>query len=317
VEGAPHRGEGSETNEGVVLLLGDLGSDVDGGDVWEGESFRAAVTALTRVAVFGGHARSTAILCGASDQGCSGQRYSGSHVCWCPSATETSYIRATNQKIRAESLWKWPSSRDGQGDLDLPRCRENHRGCSPFRFGLSPIGIFLSLSPIPPPMKQPGAVRKPYNGHKKALAIALDVGTTFSGVSYAVLDPGEVPKIYEVTRSVLRVPSPPHFRVTLSGVFHPSCPFAPPSVAVCRSRNTWANVIVKCRFPGQEHQAGNPKIPTIVWYDRHGDAVKAGAEAEEQSIINTAEEQGWTKVELYVSRPVPMSDTDLPPPCTH
>jgi len=56
-------------------------------------------------------------------------------------------------------------------------------------------------------MKQPGL----YNGHKKALTIALDVGTTFSGVSYVVLDPGEIPKIYKVTRYAPRVPSPPHF----------------------------------------------------------------------------------------------------------
>jgi len=70
-------------------------------------------------------------------------------------------------------------------------------------------------------MKQPGTARKPYNGPKKALAIALDVGTTFSGVSYAVLDPGEIPKIYEVTRYAPRVPSPPHFSVTLTDVLRP------------------------------------------------------------------------------------------------
>jgi len=49
-------------------------------------------------------------------------------------------------------------------------------------------------------MKQSGTTRKPYTGHKKAVVIALDVGTTFSGASYAILDPGEIPKIYEVTR---------------------------------------------------------------------------------------------------------------------
>jgi len=49
----------------------------------------------------------------------------------------------------------------------------------------------------------------------------------------------------------------------------------------------------------------------MIWYDRHGDPVKAGAEAEEQSIINTAEEQGWVKVELYVLRPVSMPDGSL------
>jgi len=76
-------------------------------------------------------------------------------------------------------------------------------------------------------------------------------------------------------------------------------------------------IIVHPRFPGQEHQAGNPKIPSVVWYDRHGDAVKAGAEAEEQSIINTAEEQGWTKVELYVPPRVPTPDKPLSPPSMH
>jgi len=74
-------------------------------------------------------------------------------------------------------------------------------------------------------MKQSGTTRKPYTGHKKAVVIALDVGTTFSGASYAILDPGEVPKIYEVTRYVLRVPSPPHFHFTLSDAL--CSPFAP------------------------------------------------------------------------------------------
>ena len=150
-------------------------------------------------------------------------------------------------------------------------------------------------------MKQPGTARKPYNGHKKALAIALDVGTTFSGVSYAVLDPGEIPKIYEVTRYVPRVPFPPHFRSTLSDVSPSFRPFRIPILlpSVRGVKHVCADVIAERRFPGQEHQAGSFKIPTIIWYDRHGDPVKAGAEAEEQAIINTAEEQGWTKVELY------------------
>ena len=77
-------------------------------------------------------------------------------------------------------------------------------------------------------MKQSGSIRKPYNGPKKALAIALDVGTTFSGVSYAILDPGEIPKIYEVTRYVPRVPSPPHSHFTLSDALCLSLPSAFP-----------------------------------------------------------------------------------------
>jgi hypothetical protein len=67
-------------------------------------------------------------------------------------------------------------------------------------------------------MKSASETRKPYRGTVRGLIIALDVGTTFSGVSYAILEPGEVPKIHGVTR-----------------------------------------------FPGQEHVAGDSKIPTIMY----------------------------------------------------
>ncbi|KAL5485841.1 hypothetical protein ACEPAI_6883 [Sanghuangporus weigelae] len=39
-----------------------------------------------------------------------------------------------------------------------------------------------------------------YSGSKVAIVIGIDVGTTFSGVSYAVLRPGQVPRIQPVTR---------------------------------------------------------------------------------------------------------------------
>jgi len=51
-------------------------------------------------------------------------------------------------------------------------------------------------------MNQLRVTRKRYNGREKGLVIALDVGTTFSGVSYTLLDPGEIPKTHEVTRCV-------------------------------------------------------------------------------------------------------------------
>jgi hypothetical protein len=53
-------------------------------------------------------------------------------------------------------------------------------------------------------MKQTSDTRKPYAGFSRGLIIALDVGTTFSGVSYALLEPGEVPKFHGVTRLVSR-----------------------------------------------------------------------------------------------------------------
>ncbi|KAI0264453.1 hypothetical protein BC834DRAFT_924658 [Gloeopeniophorella convolvens] len=42
--------------------------------------------------------------------------------------------------------------------------------------------------------------RKPYSGNTRSLVLAFDVGTTFSGVSYAILEPGEIPQIHGVTR---------------------------------------------------------------------------------------------------------------------
>ncbi|TFK20835.1 hypothetical protein FA15DRAFT_707737 [Coprinopsis marcescibilis] len=42
--------------------------------------------------------------------------------------------------------------------------------------------------------------KKPYSGPSRKLVLAFDVGTTFSGVSYCVLDPGQVPDVRTVTR---------------------------------------------------------------------------------------------------------------------
>ncbi|KAF9465198.1 hypothetical protein BDZ94DRAFT_415086 [Collybia nuda] len=44
------------------------------------------------------------------------------------------------------------------------------------------------------------ATRSPYSGAYRKLLIAFDVGTTYSGVSYSILDPGQVPEIKGVTR---------------------------------------------------------------------------------------------------------------------
>ncbi|KAF9476880.1 hypothetical protein BDN70DRAFT_881877 [Pholiota conissans] len=42
--------------------------------------------------------------------------------------------------------------------------------------------------------------RPPYTGSSRKLVLAFDVGTTYSGVSYSILNPGEVPEIRGVTR---------------------------------------------------------------------------------------------------------------------
>ncbi|KAG6332939.1 hypothetical protein ID866_6155 [Astraeus odoratus] len=42
--------------------------------------------------------------------------------------------------------------------------------------------------------------RKPYQGRERKLILSFDVGTTYSGVSYCILDPGEIPEIRGVAR---------------------------------------------------------------------------------------------------------------------
>ena len=54
----------------------------------------------------------------------------------------------------------------------------------------------LSLTPI---MER---ARPPYSGLSRKLVVALDIGTTYSGAAYTLLDPGEVPQIQSVTRQV-------------------------------------------------------------------------------------------------------------------
>ena len=46
-------------------------------------------------------------------------------------------------------------------------------------------------------------ISKPYVGETK-LVIAFDIGTTFSGVSYCILEQGQIPEITGVTRQVAR-----------------------------------------------------------------------------------------------------------------
>ena len=42
--------------------------------------------------------------------------------------------------------------------------------------------------------------RAPYTGTSRKLVLAFDIGTTFSGAAYALLDPGFPPDILSVTK---------------------------------------------------------------------------------------------------------------------
>ncbi|KAH7929509.1 hypothetical protein BV22DRAFT_1080676 [Leucogyrophana mollusca] len=114
--------------------------------------------------------------------------------------------------------------------------------------------------------------RQQYQGRSRKLVLAFDVGTTFSGISYCVLDPGDAPVIQGVTR-----------------------------------------------FPSQDHVGGDSKIPSIIYYDQEGSVRAVGGEALQESIVEKAEDEGWTKLEWWKLHLRPrnmtsshVSDQDIP-----
>lgn len=62
------------------------------------------------------------------------------------------------------------------------------------------------------------------------------------------------------------------------------------------------------RFPGQEHVAGNSKIPSVMYYDQHGNMKAAGAEADGAAVLAQAEDEAWIKIELYVKSVLSMDE---------
>ncbi|TFK63665.1 hypothetical protein BDN72DRAFT_902219 [Pluteus cervinus] len=69
--------------------------------------------------------------------------------------------------------------------------------------GLEKRGLArMVYEPIKPPSSTPATKlpRQPHTGNSRRLVLAFDVGTTFSSVSYSILDPGCVPEIKGITR---------------------------------------------------------------------------------------------------------------------
>lgn len=128
----------------------------------------------------------------------------------------------------------------------------------------SPTSVFSTI------MSNTG--RQPYHGTHRKLVLAFDIGTTFSGISYSILDPGEVPKSLGVRRYVPCL-SPNDENSTLT--------------TTARS------------FPGQEDSAGDSKIPSVICYDKAGHVRAVGAEAQLLHILDAVEDEGWYRVEWY------------------
>lgn len=51
------------------------------------------------------------------------------------------------------------------------------------------------------------------------------------------------------------------------------------------------------RFPGQEFTIGSHKIPTVMYYDKEGKMVSAGAESLADEVVEKAGEEDWLKVQ--------------------
>jgi molecular chaperone DnaK (HSP70) len=114
--------------------------------------------------------------------------------------------------------------------------------------------------------------RQPYHGPHRKLVLAFDVGTTYSGVSYSILDPGLVPEIQGVTRCAIQV------------ISDERCLNMP-----------------HCRYPAQQKVGGDSKIPSVIYYDKEGKVRAVGAEALQESLLEQAEDEEWIKVEWYLA----------------
>ena len=135
------------------------------------------------------------------------------------------------------------------------------------------MGVKINLKEYPSPLSfrttsLPSIMVRPaYAGDKATLVLAFDIGTTFSGISYTLLDPGQVPRIRSVTRYVLPLTS-----------------------ATARNSSK-----ASLRFPGQG--LASSKIPSTIWYDASGKARAFGAEATLLETLDAADAEGWTRLD--------------------
>ena len=116
----------------------------------------------------------------------------------------------------------------------------------------------------------------PYNGTSTKLCLAFDVGTSFSSISYSILDPGQVPVIRNVSRCGLH---PKQFTLT-------SILTDPVS-----------------RFPHQHHADRIEKVPSAIYYDQDGRLRAIGAETSDPDTNAEAADEGWIKVSWQVYNP--------------
>jgi hypothetical protein len=128
-------------------------------------------------------------------------------------------------------------------------------------------------------MKNQADTRKPYSGLSRSFVIAIDVGTTFSGVRFT-------------TTTFIML-------IVFSGISGILCCSTSRTrrnskkfmelLGTANMHKKYKHTNVFYRFPGQEHIVGNSKIPSIIYFDKHGNLMAAGAEAE-STVVAQAED---------------------------
>ncbi|KAI8977711.1 hypothetical protein BD414DRAFT_538976 [Trametes punicea] len=96
---------------------------------------------------------------------------------------------------------------------------------------------------------------RPYQGSVRKLVIAMDIGTTYSGVAYTILDPGEVPKIQGVTR--------------FPGQENAAGDSKIPSILYYRQDGTVHSVGAEAAQPGMELEAEDEGLVFVSWFKLH------------------------------------------------
>lgn len=129
-------------------------------------------------------------------------------------------------------------------------------------------------------------------GLEPSLIIGIDVGTTYSGVSYwwGVMFSGYMRNHHGLFTSIPRLG-----KSQILGVTKWINLRSPSKIWSQQNTHIWH------RYPAQETVGGDLKVPTIIWYDQAGRFKAAGAEAKRDATVAKAEEEKWVKAEWCVT----------------
>ncbi|EIW54761.1 uncharacterized protein TRAVEDRAFT_50899 [Trametes versicolor FP-101664 SS1] len=94
-----------------------------------------------------------------------------------------------------------------------------------------------------------------YRGPCRKLVVAMDIGTTYSGVAYAFLDPGETPKIQGITR--------------FPGQENAAGDSKIPSILYYRRDGSVHSVGAEAAHPGIELEAEDENLVFVEWFKLH------------------------------------------------